>query len=102
MVLMMYGFGYDHVTNNYKVVVVLQYYASRFEMVEKTEVKIHTLGTNFWKSIQEFPFGGVLVQRSGVYVSGTINWLACKDRTRQNSPCFIFEGIVHVLLFLLI
>jgi len=22
-------------------------------------------------------------------VSGTINWLACKDQTRQKSPCFI-------------
>lgn len=24
-----------------------------------------------------------------IRVSGTINWLVCKDRTRQNSPCFI-------------
>ncbi|KEH16388.1 hypothetical protein MTR_0200s0010 [Medicago truncatula] len=63
MAYMTYGFGYDYVTNNYKVVVVLQYFVSRFEMVEKTEVQIHTLGTNFWKSIQEFPFGGVHVEQ---------------------------------------
>jgi len=37
MGLMTYISGYDHVTNNYKVVVVLQYYVSRFEMVEKTK-----------------------------------------------------------------
>ncbi|MCH90448.1 F-box family protein, partial [Trifolium medium] len=57
-------------------------------LVDKTEVKVHTLGTNFWTSIHEFPFGGIPVELSGKFVSGTINWLASKVWPRKN-PCFI-------------
>lgn len=85
-----YGFGYDHVNDNYKVVAVSYYNASDsiFNFVGKTEVKVYTLGTNFWKNIQEFPFGGVPVECSGKFVSKTINWLASKHESRE-SPCFI-------------
>ncbi|MCI00435.1 F-box protein, partial [Trifolium medium] len=38
-------------------------------------VKVHTLGTDSWKSVSVFPFVGVYVQSSGQYASGTINWL---------------------------
>lgn len=83
---MTHGFGYDHVNNNYKVVVVLHYPIGGRDY--KTEVKVHTLGTDFWKSAQEFPFGGVPVELSGKFVSGTINFLASKHPDR-NSHCFI-------------
>ncbi|GAU16389.1 hypothetical protein TSUD_117380 [Trifolium subterraneum] len=70
-----YGFGYDHVNDNYKVVALLNH-TSR---IGKTKVKVHALGTNFWKSLDEFPYSGVPVECPGKFVSGTINWLACKD-----------------------
>ncbi|CAJ2633709.1 unnamed protein product [Trifolium pratense] len=41
----------------------------------RNEVKVHTLGTDSWRSVSEFPFYIVYAQRSGQYVSGTINWL---------------------------
>jgi len=85
-----YGFGYDSCTDYYKVIVV-----SHYEMrndsgkcVDKIEVMIHTLGTDFWRSIQDFPFGGVPVEQSGHFVSGKINWLASKHWLRESS-CFI-------------
>jgi F-box interacting protein len=59
----LYGFGYDHVTNNYKVV-----------GVSLNEVSVYTLGTNFWRRIQDFPSHSRANDRSGVFVSGTINW----------------------------
>ncbi|XP_058772335.1 F-box/kelch-repeat protein At3g23880-like [Vicia villosa] len=68
-----FGFGYDHVNHVYKVVAVLSYVSYD---VTKTEVKVHTLGTDFWKSIHEFPFGCVSVAHSGQFVAGAINWLA--------------------------
>jgi len=77
------------------VVVVLQYIIvsySDFNDVWKTEVKVHTLGTGFWKTIEECPFGVVSIGQSGKFVSGTINWLATIN----------FEENVHSLLFLLI
>lgn len=34
------------------------------------------MGTDFWKSIPELPFGAVSVGHSGQFVRGAINWLA--------------------------
>jgi F-box interacting protein len=66
-----YSIGYDHCINNYKIVACSQ-------DIGKTEVSVHTLGTDSWKRIQDFPysapFGGL-----GIFVSGTINWLAKDD-----------------------
>jgi F-box interacting protein len=89
-IMMSFGFGYDSFTDNYKVVVVFEYhiYVSSGMLIKKAEVKVHTLGNNFWKNIQDFPFDGVLVERSGKFVSGTINWLASFKLYRV-SPCFI-------------
>jgi F-box interacting protein len=84
------GFGYDCFTDNYKVVVLMQYkmrVGSR-DYVYKTEVKVHILGTDFWKNIQEFPFGVAWIRQSGKFVSGTINWLTSIDFERKSS-CFI-------------
>ncbi|XP_058781169.1 F-box/kelch-repeat protein At3g23880-like [Vicia villosa] len=60
------GFGYDSLADTYKVIVI-----------NKTKGKVHTLGTNFWKSIPDFPSDGLPVERKGRFVSGsgTINWL---------------------------
>jgi F-box interacting protein len=84
---MTFGFGYDFTTDKYKVVVVLDYTMSDAKM---TEVKVHTLGTNVWRSIPTYPFGGVPVpcMRSGKFVSGTINWLVSKE-IYGKSPRFI-------------
>ncbi|XP_058721863.1 F-box/kelch-repeat protein At3g23880-like [Vicia villosa] len=77
-----YGFGYDHVNDNYKVVLVFRY------SINKTQVLVHTVGTEFWKSIQKFPFGCVPLGRSGTFVSGTINWVPLKHG-RVKSKSFI-------------
>ncbi|GAU29626.1 hypothetical protein TSUD_164760 [Trifolium subterraneum] len=82
-----YGFGYDPVSDNYKVVVVLPVFDFiNGRIYYKNNVKIHTLGTDSWKNISVFPFAGIPIQQSGQYVSGTINWLACIGR---NCRCFI-------------
>jgi F-box interacting protein len=73
-----YGFRYDFVTDNYKVVVISFYRTPDDKFTDKTEVKVNTLGTNFWKNMQEFPFGKPDCIDTGKFVSGTINWLASK------------------------
>ncbi|PNY04259.1 F-box/kelch-repeat protein [Trifolium pratense] len=85
-----YGFGYDFVTDNYKVVAVLCFtvHNSSGDLLEKAVVKINTMGTNFWRNIQEFPFDSMIGNTvPGIFVSGTINWLASK--CWRKSPCFI-------------
>ncbi|XP_045822489.1 F-box/kelch-repeat protein At3g23880-like [Trifolium pratense] len=74
---MTYGFGFDYLTDNYKVV-VLCYYIHDDNHVEKMEVKIHVLGTNIWKNIQEFPCDVLPIDKSGHFVGGAINWLVSK------------------------
>ena len=87
---MMNGFGYDPVNDNYKVVSALRVFEYiSGNIVAEDEVKVHTLGTNSWKSIQVFPFVVVPIQKSGQCVSGTINWLASKDTNK--SQCFILS-----------
>lgn len=86
-VYLTFGFGYDSLTDNYKVVVVLRYFVrdSNVNYANKTDVKVHTLGTYFWKSIQECPFRGVCTGQSGKFVSGTINWLTSIDPHWQSA-----------------
>jgi len=84
---MTFDFGYDSFRDAYKVVVVLRYYIRNY--IYKFEVKVHTLGTNVWKSIQDFPFSVAPVDlQSGKFVSGAINWL-CYDEFQPRNPSFI-------------
>ncbi|XP_045822399.1 F-box/kelch-repeat protein At3g23880-like [Trifolium pratense] len=89
------GFGYDPISDNYKVVVILHYYIRdkyRSNYIEKTEVKVHILGTNFWKNIREFPCGGIPREKNGHFVSGTINWLASKNSSWENTKIEMLRG----------
>ena len=88
--ILMYGFGYDLVNDNYKVVSVLRVFECiSGNYAKEDEVKVHTLGANSWKRIPMIPFVVVPIQKSGQCVSGTINWLVSKD-TRK-SQCFILS-----------
>ncbi|XP_045822964.1 F-box/kelch-repeat protein At3g23880-like [Trifolium pratense] len=86
----MYGFGHDPVSDSYKVVVVLDVLDDRRNLVEKqiNDVKVHTLGTNLWRNIQKlkFPFVIKPLRRSGIYVSGTINWLVKDHLLLRDCP----------------
>jgi F-box interacting protein len=69
-----YGFGYDLISHNYKVVIVFNNCDERSDFLSENEVKVHTLGTDSWKTVSQFPFPIVSGQRSGQHVNGTINW----------------------------
>jgi F-box interacting protein len=77
----MYGFGYDPISDNYKVVVVFSDLThddlSIDELMNEVmrEVRVYILGTNSWKNVSEFPFAIVSVQHLGQHVNDTINWL---------------------------
>ena len=65
-----YSFGYDHFIHNYKVIVIYLCITSK-----TNEVRVHTLGTDNWRRMHDFPFCG-LIRGSGIFVSGTVNWFA--------------------------
>ncbi|KAA8544562.1 hypothetical protein F0562_022579 [Nyssa sinensis] len=69
---MIYGFGYDDSTDDYKIVGI--YCVVGNVGLYETEVKIYTLRTDFWKRIQDFPHGN-----SGKYANGALYWAVSFD-----------------------
>jgi len=69
-----HGFGYDHVNDKYKVLVVMRNPA----VVDHREIvtRIYTFGENSWRTVPNFP--GKSHVWSGKFVSGTLNWLVYK------------------------
>ncbi|XP_057438510.1 F-box/kelch-repeat protein At3g23880-like [Lotus japonicus] len=66
-----YGFGYDHLSDSFKVIVIFYYVC-----LAETHVMVHTLGSNSWRRIQDspcIPYWGCC--HNGKFVSGAVNWL---------------------------
>ncbi|XP_057432098.1 F-box/kelch-repeat protein At3g23880-like [Lotus japonicus] len=78
-----YGFGYDHLSDSFKLVVIFYYECPAGGY--KTRAMVHTLGSNSWRRIDNFPdipyceFG-----KFGKVLSGAVNWLACDDALNFN------------------
>jgi F-box interacting protein len=66
----LFSFGYDHFNDVYKVIAI-SYFKDK-----NNEVDVYTLGTNYWRSIQDFPCSSRCMYQPGVFVGGTVNWLA--------------------------
>ncbi|XP_058754884.1 F-box/kelch-repeat protein At3g23880-like [Vicia villosa] len=63
-------------TNKYKIIAV---YTSSL----KKEVHVHTLGTDYWRRIQDYPGPNFILRaRSGTFVNDSVNWL-----TRESDSC---------------
>ncbi|OIV95068.1 hypothetical protein TanjilG_10888 [Lupinus angustifolius] len=70
--LFVFGFGYDNLTNTYKVVVVLCNEKS-------TQVKVCSMGDGCWRTIQSLPIVPIPRLNYGVHFNGTLNWLALSN-----------------------
>ncbi|XVF38114.1 hypothetical protein REPUB_Repub20aG0070600 [Reevesia pubescens] len=68
-----FGFGFDASVDDYKVVRVFCYQSKGFEGVYESIVRVYSLRTNYWRRIQDFPFG-VPCDEAGMYVDGSLNW----------------------------
>ncbi|PWA84769.1 F-box associated interaction domain-containing protein [Artemisia annua] len=70
-----YGFGYDSYTDDYKVVAVRK---------SNNKVKVYSLKTGIWKKVSDFPDAYLL--KDGVFLNGCIHWL---DYLPNNLPTII-------------
>ncbi|CAJ2655865.1 unnamed protein product [Trifolium pratense] len=81
-----YIFGYDILTDMYKVVALHLIGDGKTEF--KTVVRVFTLGDHFWRIIESFLVGPLSLnlpsERSGVYFNGYVYWLALKNCVRAN------------------
>ncbi|XP_057444181.1 F-box/kelch-repeat protein At3g23880-like [Lotus japonicus] len=65
------AFGHDHLSDSYKAVSFFQYKCDGGGL--KIQVHVHTLGTNSWRRIEDFPYI-ILLDRLAKFLSGTLNW----------------------------
>jgi len=87
-----YNIVYDHFTGNYKVVLVISYEYHMLSNFGKIQVRVHTLGTNFWRRIPDFPSDimGKLKGCAGK-LSGTVNWVI--QRYHENGFSFVILSL---------
>ncbi|KAH6804189.1 hypothetical protein C2S51_032436 [Perilla frutescens var. frutescens] len=66
-----YGFGYDELHNDYKVV---EFFSAECETgVYVTQVKVYSVRTNSWKIVSNWP-GGDTFGGSGKFLNGAVHW----------------------------
>jgi F-box interacting protein len=78
------GFGYDHVSDKYKVLVGLYSFTNG---IGKSMTKIYTFGENSLKTIPNFPCPDL--GWDGKFVSGTLNWVILKMGVSSNQNVII-------------
>jgi len=71
----LYTLVYHGVTNKYKIIALTLY------LNNKSEVNVHTLGTVYWRKIDDFPCHNLAWIGPGIFVSGTVNWLVYDTRS---------------------
>jgi len=63
---------YHRFTNNYNIISLSLVNNGNNH---KSEINVHTFGTDYWRKIQDFPEHYLLNQTKGIFVSDTVNWL---------------------------
>ncbi|XP_076908590.1 F-box/kelch-repeat protein At3g06240-like [Bidens hawaiensis] len=82
-----YGFGYDAASDDYKVVTVSYYHYSYLIPPNDMSVHVYSVRNNTWTQPVDSPFdhsdGNVQnMHVPGVFVSGCLHWIACKGEFR--------------------
>lgn len=72
----MYGFGYDEVGDDYKVVVGLRNKKQSVYGLFRVTVELYSPNNDSWMSIEYFE-SRFLVIDSGMFVNGKLHWANC-------------------------
>ncbi|KAK9160751.1 hypothetical protein Syun_007092 [Stephania yunnanensis] len=80
-----YGFGYDPITDDYKVVRVYSY--DDDDDVRHSEVKVYLLSLNSWKVIPDIPYESYY--RAGRLLNGALHWVATRCNALDESSLII-------------
>ncbi|XP_059646514.1 F-box protein CPR1-like [Cornus florida] len=79
-----YGFGYDSVNDDYKVMRVIEYFRNGDDSFE-SEVKVYSLKLNLWRRVQDFPYH-LWDGENALLANGSLHWVVCRrpdsDRSR--------------------
>ncbi|XP_022751116.1 F-box protein CPR30-like [Durio zibethinus] len=88
-----YGFGYDSINDDYKLVRIVQDIdLSRSPPLLVEEVKVYSLKANTWRRGEEIPnhyFLQHFSRKVGTFVCGALHWLGIKERTWESPSSVI-------------
>ncbi|KAK8559719.1 hypothetical protein V6N13_016455 [Hibiscus sabdariffa] len=93
-----HGFGYDPISDDYKLVRMVQFHGKDQDSVD-SEVKVYSLRTNSWRRVKDFPFYHTNQYQIGVLVNNALHWVASKKResdTRSFVAAFDLETEEYV------
>ncbi|XP_043702438.1 F-box protein CPR1-like [Telopea speciosissima] len=83
-----YGFGYDPTTDDYKLVRVVQFYGDDDYCCD-SEVKVYTLSTKSWRRIGDMPFHLSYKHGHGVLTNFALHWVAKREMRPDTVSSFI-------------
>ncbi|XP_031259307.1 F-box protein CPR1-like [Pistacia vera] len=83
-----YGFGYDDVSNDYKVLKLIPSYGLKSYRHIGNEAEVYSLRLNSWKRIENFPYSEFKFLRSACFVNGSLYWLVYFESYRMEAQDF--------------
>ncbi|XP_009630549.1 F-box/kelch-repeat protein At3g06240-like [Nicotiana tomentosiformis] len=88
----MYGFGYDVVSDDYKVVALSYYNAVDETVIVDTFVDIYSVRKGLWRRLEISPYDhSVTDLASGVLVNGALHWLASSKTSDESCVIAAFH-----------
>ncbi|KAM6601921.1 hypothetical protein CsatA_021530 [Cannabis sativa] len=72
-----YGFGYDPIHDDYKLIRLVQYIGDEDDSFD-SEVKVYSLKTKSWKRIKDFPYYLCYKNAYGVLVDNALHWVVSR------------------------
>lgn len=79
-----FGFGYDEINDDYKVVRIIQFYGEDVWDSFENEVKVFSLKQNSWRRIQDFPYYLRYKRSWGILANGALHWVV--SRKPESDP----------------
>ncbi|KAI9123662.1 hypothetical protein K1719_004962 [Acacia pycnantha] len=88
-----YGFGYDSFSDDFKLLRISCFVDLHTRSFE-SQVKIYSLRTNSWKSIQRMPYA-LCSRTMGVFVGGALHWVVTRKLELDSPDLIIAFDLKH-------
>ncbi|CAK7345030.1 unnamed protein product [Dovyalis caffra] len=87
----LYGFGYDPMNEDNKLVKIVDYYGDTLDKCFFSEVKVYSLKSNSWKRIKGYPYYSIVQSEHhpdnnrvyGVFANSAVHWAASTEMIVQ-------------------
>lgn len=89
-----FGFGYDPINDDYKVVRIAQFMGVDRRSFE-SEVKVYSLRKHWWRRIGDMPYCVHYPGANGVYASGALHWMVSQNPESKVANIIVALDLAH-------